>query len=62
MTHRPPTNTVTIAIPMSDKAAKACVIAADRFGVEPWELATHAIARKHQWGVWMSRPSKGSKS
>lgn len=46
---------VTISIPMSDEAAKACVIAADRFGVEPWELAVHVLAWKHQWGVWMSR-------
>lgn len=41
--------TVTIALPLSEKAAKACVIAADRLGVEPWELAVHALAHREGW-------------
>lgn len=41
--------TIRIELPISEKAAKACVIAADRLGVEPWELAVHALAHREGW-------------
>lgn len=37
---------LTLALPLSDKAVTATVIAAERFGVEPWELAVHVLAFK----------------
>lgn len=36
--------TIRLTLPLSDEQAKAVVIAADRFGVEPWEIAVHALA------------------
>ena len=39
-----PFRSLAIALPLSDRAAKACVIAADRLGVEPWEIAVHVLA------------------
>lgn len=40
---------IRIDLPLSEEAAKACVIAADRLGVEPWELAVHALAHRAGW-------------
>ena len=37
-----------ITLPLSEKAAVACVVAADRLSVEPWEIAVHALAFKQQ--------------
>ena len=35
--------TVTIAFPLTDKQATSIIVAADRFGVEPWEMAAHVL-------------------
>ena len=42
---------VTVALPLSDDAAKACVVAADLFGVEPWEVAVHALSDVQRWAL-----------
>ena len=34
---------VTISFPLTDKQASTIVIAADAFGVEPWEMAAHVL-------------------
>lgn len=44
---------VQIVLPLSDKAAQACVRAAEGLGVEPWELAVHALwFRDHYAEFW----------
>lgn len=34
---------ITVAFPLTQKQATAVVVAADAFGVEPWEMALHAL-------------------
>lgn len=46
--------TLLITVPLTDEQAKACVIAADRLGVEPWELAAFAL----KWRDDMRRERK----
>lgn len=38
-----------ITLPLTEKQAIACVVAADRFGVEPWEMAVHVLAARQRW-------------
>lgn len=47
--------TVELRLPLTDAQATAIIVAADRFGVEPWEMAVHILATA--WG----RVLKGSK-
>jgi hypothetical protein len=42
---------VTIALPLTTEQATAVVIAADRFGVEPWEIAVHALALRQRFDL-----------
>ena len=39
---------ITIVPPLSPNAAIACVVAADALGVEPWEIAVHALALRQR--------------
>lgn len=32
---------INISLPISDEVAKLCVLVADAFEVEPWEIAAH---------------------
>lgn len=40
-----------ITLPLTEKQAIACVVAADRFGVEPWEMAVHVLAERQRWDL-----------
>lgn len=35
---------IQILFPLTDKQAQACIVAADCFGVEPWEMALHVLS------------------
>lgn len=41
-------NSLVIVLPLSDEQAKAVVVAADAFGVEPWETAVHVL-QSRRW-------------
>lgn len=34
---------LTISLPLTDEQAREVVVAADAFGVEPWEMAAHVL-------------------
>jgi len=34
----------TITFPLTERQAVAVVVAAERFGVEPWEIAVHVLS------------------
>lgn len=36
--------TLRLCLPLIDEQITAIVVAAEAFGVEPWELAVHALA------------------
>jgi hypothetical protein len=40
--------TLTITLPLDSEQATAVVVAADRFGVEPWEIAVHILALRQE--------------
>jgi hypothetical protein len=42
--------TISIALPLTTKQAVAVVVAADRLGVEPWEIAVHVLALRADLG------------
>lgn len=39
---------LTVSFPFTDEQATAVVVAADAFGVEPWEMASHLIQLRWQ--------------
>lgn len=39
---------LTVSFPFTDEQARAVVVAADAFGVEPWEMASHLVQLRWQ--------------
>lgn len=39
---------IQIVLPLTEAQTKAFVIAADGLGIEPWELAVHALAMRQR--------------
>lgn len=52
---------LTITLPLTDKQAQACVVAADAMGVEPWEIAVYALAFREGYQLPRSSNSPVSK-
>lgn len=43
-----PAASIEVRLPLSSAAAVAVVVAADALGVEPWEIAVHALALRQR--------------
>lgn len=39
---------LTISLPLNEEQTIAVTVAADRLGIEPWELAVHILALKQE--------------
>jgi hypothetical protein len=50
--------TVHIALPLTSEQATAVVVAADAFGVEPWEMAAHVVASVRIFGLAADTPRR----
>lgn len=42
---------ILLGLPLTDGQVVACVVVADRFGVEPWEIAVHALAFRQEMEI-----------
>lgn len=41
----------TITLPLTEAQAVSIVVAADAFGVEPWEMAVHVLDLKRRFNL-----------
>lgn len=46
----------TITLPLTEAQAVSIVVAADAFGVEPWEMAVHVLDFKRRFFGCISNP------
>lgn len=47
---------LTITLPLDDEEARSVVVAADRLGIEPWELAVHILSLKQTFQAQKAQP------